>query len=664
MNKLRPILIGFLLAVPGYAQTLIPSTQPSERPQIDVESYTVNAVLNPAEGELTGTAEISFIQLDRETYAVFDLDRRLRVRDVYLGQEEPLPARFRQFDVDRTLEVDLSDLGQFDQPFIRVEYAGLLDPENESDVVLARVSLNSAFLLEEARWFPMNGVGEDPAMMELNVTLPADWEVASPLSETNSELADPVQRSVRRTLVSSGSGFWGDLVAGRYESSTFAAIDGTSVETLVFPSSQDAAPTMSEASADFFRFFRDTFGDPLYPSFRIIEVEGANWESRSIPGMILLPAEAFTPDFDPFDLSQLVAKQWFPLTYGVEDPVGDAWLAEGLGVFMSLRYFENTLSPADSDDYVERTLVKALSYPNGLPLREVGNLPPDSAEYRALAGFKGGFVIRMLGDVMGENAFENMLASLGTTFEGQPLSTRRLVEVSSEAAGDDLTYFFDQWLNSAGVPEFTREFVVYRRADGYEVMGQIEQDLDLFRMPIDIEVETDGESEFKSIWVSGPSSEMDLMTERKPESITIDPGMKLLRLSPELRVKVSISRGEDLSDRGLFNEAISEFQAAVDEDRLSSLAFFRMGEAYFELGNLQLAANLFREGLNGDLDPIWIEVWSYINIGKIYDVRRDRERAIAEYQKALNTRDDEYGAQGEAQRFIDDPFRGSGQVAF
>jgi hypothetical protein len=71
---------------------------------------------------------------------------------------------------------------------------------------------------------------------------------------------------------------------------------------------------------------------------------------------------------------------------------------------------------------------------------------------------------------------------------------------------------------------------------------------------------------------------------------------------------------------------------------------------------------LFREALNGSLDPIWIEVWSYINMGKIYDLRQDRERAITEYQKALNTRDDAYGAQAEAERFVNERFRGAADV--
>ena len=304
--------------------------------------------------------------------------------------------------------------------------------------------------------------------------------------------------------------------------------------------------------------------------------------------------------------------------------------------------------------------VKALSYEDGLPLNEVGSLSPDSAEYRAIAGFKGGFVFRMLRDVMGDDVFRGMLDDFSVTFRETGLSTENLLEVSSQAAGEDLTYFFDQWVNSAGIPEFTREYTVFRTAEGYKIMGQINQDLDLFRMPVEVEVQTDGEFEYRQTWVSGPSSDLDIITERRPGLIVIDPEMRILRLSPEIRVSVSISRGEDFANTGDYNLAIDEYQDAIDEDRLSSLAYFRMGEALFELGNLQAAANVFRETLNGDLEPRWVEVWAYVNLGKIYDIRGQRERAVTEYQKAVNTSDDAYGAQDEAERYIEEPFRRAG----
>jgi hypothetical protein len=665
MRNLRIALVCFLFTLPGAAQVLVPTSVDSDRPLIDVESYSIKASIDPFERELVASAEIRFIQLDRQAYAVFDLDQNMRVIDVYLGEEEPLPVRFRQFDIDSTLEVDLADLGQFDQPFIRVEYAGVFRPqEGRGSPILARIGAASAFFLDEARWYPMNGVGQDAAIMNLDLTLPSDWRVASALSEVDSTPPDFVTGTIEVTLQGTEPSFWGTLAAGPYETiSEPAAVpseDSVGIEALVFEDSVEAARKMSTAAVEMFRFYTETFGESVTPAFRIVEIDGANWVSRSVPGMLLLPAEAIRSDFDPWELAQYVANQWFPLKYTVSDPEADAWLGEGMAIFSSLFYFEETLPLGDADEYVERTLVKALSYEGGLALDSVARLDRDSAEYRALAGFKGGFVFRMLRDVMGEEAFRAMLDEFPATFAEREFSTQALLDVSSQASGEDLTYFFDQWINASGIPEFTRDYTVFRTPEGFKIMGQINQDLDLFRMPIEVEVLTDGESEFHQTWVSGPSSDLDLITERKPGRIDIDPQMRVLRLSPDIRVAVSISRGEDFANIGEYNRAIDEYQVAIDEDRLSTLAYFRMGEALFELGNLQAAANVFREALNGDLEPRWVEVWAYVNLGKIYDIRGQRERAVTEYQKAVNTSDDAYGAQGEAEQYIANPFRRSG----
>ena len=660
MKTIQVFLVTCIVSATGFAQNLIPLAAESDRPTIDVESYSIEATIDPYERELRAIATIRFIQLDRQSYAVFDLDRRLRVRDVFLGETEPIPVRYRQFDIDSTLEIDLADLGQFDQPYVRIEYDGVLNPEpDRREPILSRVGAETAFLLDEAKWFPTNGVRSDEATMEVHLTAPVGWEVISDLTP----LGDPeyLGEVVRQSLVGEEPGFWGTLVVGDYEIVSTSVEDGYDVEAVVLGDSLEAARAMGEAASRIMGFYAETFGPLDSSSLRIVEVDGANWDSRFGAGMLLLPSSGFLADLDEWEFAQYVAAQWFPMMYPIEDPEADAWLAEGMAVFASTYYFEETLDPIDAEEHVRRGLVKALSYAGNLPLSRAGTLSKDSAEYRTLAGFKGGFVFRMLRDVVGDEGFSAMLSQFPTLFADRPLSTNALLDVASTAAGEDLTYFFDQWLNGTGIPEFDREYTIFRTRDGYKVMGLITQDLDLFRMPVELEVMTDGEPEFQIVWVSGPDSDFDIIADRKPLTIRIDPAMRLLRLSPELRVAIQISRGEDLADDGRFNDAIDEYQAAVDEDRLSSLAFFRMGEALFELGNLQAAANVLTEALNGDLEPTWVEAWAYINKGKIYDIRGQRERAVNEYQRAVNTRDDAYGAQAEAEKYLAEPFRRAGR---
>ncbi len=89
----------------------------------------------------------------------------------------------------------------------------------------------------------------------------------------------------------------------------------------------------------------------------------------------------------------------------------------------------------------------------------------------------------------------------------------------------------------------------------------------------------------------------------------------------------------------------------------SSLAHYRAGELLFAQNNFQGAALAFKDSLDGDLEPNWTEVWAHINLGKIYDVTSSRDRAVKEYQQARSTHDDTRGAQAEAAKYLESPYK-------
>ena len=105
-----------------------------------------------------------------------------------------------------------------------------------------------------------------------------------------------------------------------------------------------------------------------------------------------------------------------------------------------------------------------------------------------------------------------------------------------------------------------------------------------------------------------------------------------------------------------FGDALKEYQKALETNRNSSMAHYRMAEVFFLQNNYQSAANEFREVLNGDLEPKWTEVWAHIHLGKIFDITGQRERAVNEYNLALRTKDNTQGAQEEAQKYINAKF--------
>jgi aminopeptidase N len=646
-------ILAVLIAA-GSAEAQRRPVQPvvEDRPRMDVESYAVEITLQPAEHLLKGVAEVKVRQLERSSFLTFDLDSRLRVGAVLLDGVE---ARFRQYDLDGTVEVSTSGGQISDMSTFHFEYEGFLDPvpagnrrSGSASNVSASISENGAYLLYEAKWFPTNQLYKDKAPATFTVKAPADWIVVSDLPSVSGGRFSSMTPS-----------YWGLVAAGKYTSSTVKTDRGeVSIHTLN-AKSEDAKPLV-ESAAKTLDFYASTFGPAIQPQFHIIEAADANWPSRWGVGALLLSTGQFRPDFDQPALAIALAHQWFPLKFAVEDPARDAWLGDGLATFASLLYAEKSLSPEASQEQIDKALVKALANEDQISVVEAGKLERESSEFRALVQYKGAYIFRMLRWVIGEEKFNQFLTRYVQQFQNAPASTDAVKKLASDVHGDELGYFFDQWLVDTGVPEMTAEYNVFRVKDGYRIEGQIRQDLDLFRMPVELEVETDSDPEYKRIDVARETSEFNVSTARKPKAVHIDPRKQILRLSPDIRVAVHINRGEELMNDGRFNDAQDQFQDAIDLNPGSSLASFRLGEALLEIGNTTQAATNFRNALTGDLKPRWVEVWSYINLGKVYDSRGDHERAIPEYQKAISTGDDSYGAQAEAQKYIKEPFRPGG----
>ncbi len=176
-------------------------------------------------------------------------------------------------------------------------------------------------------------------------------------------------------------------------------------------------------------------------------------------------------------------------------------------------------------------------------------------------------------------------------------------------------------------------------------------------MPVLLKIETDGKTVTQRIQVAGPDTTYSVETFGRPRRITIDPDNWVLKNTPDLAVRVAILRGQQVVAQGDNTGAIAEYQKALDVNRNSSLASYRIGEVLFLQKSYQSAANSFRDALRGDDDPKWTEVWSHIELGKIFDLTGQRDRAVNEYRLAVQTNDNTQGALNEARKYIATPYK-------
>jgi hypothetical protein len=312
-------------------------------------------------------------------------------------------------------------------------------------------------------------------------------------------------------------------------------------------------------------------------------------------------------------------------------------------------------------------------YEDTAPISQAARLATFSNEWRSIVADKGALVFHMLRTEIGDDAFTALVRDFFKKYDGKAATIAEFEKLAASHVPPpvkgqppiNLVSFFSQWVNSTGVPEFKLEYIVYRTRQGFKVVGKIHQDLDTFRMPVEVKIDTEGNPVVTKVLVTGTSQAfvIDTFGRPKPNGIVIDPNNNLLKSTPKLRVRALIARGEGDAELGKYYEAIQEYQRALDAQPTSSLAHFREGEAMFYQKNYQSAANAFRSALGGDLDPKWTEVWSHIYIGKIYDVLGQRERAVNEYSLAQHLNDDTAGAQAEAGRYLQKPYNGDDAAA-
>ncbi len=625
----------------------------AEKPRIHVEDYVIDAELAPKTHHLTAKAKVKFTALEDISTAVFELNNALRVTRV--TNEAGKALQTERVTQDYTVRVTLPEgLSKDQSQTLTFEYEGTLATGDDSPVEglkLAYVGPDTSYLLYASRWFPMVGYGTNRFTAAINVTVPAFFEVigsgAKPAA-THAAAGGNKTFSFEWQTPS----FPGTIIAG-----TFVPAKIGNMSVYFKPNHKQLEQLYSETAEKEIAFFSNLYGPLPSVNISIVELPDDTVPSTSAPLLTAIAARGITQKVNYRLLANNLAHQWWGNSVSPASK-DDFWITEGAARDSEVRYVQDAAGEAGFEEATKDMAVGALAYDN-IPLSGVGKLDPFSPEFQSLVTDKGGMIFHMLRWEVGDANFDRTMKSLAQQYAGKPITTDQFRGLTEQISGQKLGAFFTQWLDGTGAPEFKNQYTVYRLGNnkGFRIVGQVNQDLDLFRMPLEIRVDTDGKSEMKRIDVAGTQSTYSVETFGKPRRIVLDPNNWVLKNSPELRVRVAILRGQQLAAQGDLSEALKEYQKALDANHNSSLAHYRIAEVFFLQKNYQSSANAYRESLNGDGEPKWTEVWSHIQLGKIFDLTDQRERATNEYRQALQTNDNTQGALDEARRYLNTPYK-------
>jgi predicted negative regulator of RcsB-dependent stress response len=647
----RLVCLALLSAAPLIAQQ-------RERPALNITGYVIDAEIDTTTHHLAAKAQVTFTAPENLELVAFGFHPALKMNKI---TDETGKLLTGERSADGTIRVSPG------APFTKgqvshwtFEYDGAITGSEDGPVEglkLAAIQEPITYLLYPARWFPMTGYLIDRFTSEIHIRVPQGMKVfasgsqgaAKPVKLANGKDGDQFDFKWDKP------GFPGTVIAGRFVGPVSAGPGNVKVYLTV--AHQQSGNPLAQTAAKEFDFFTDSFGTPESSHLNVVELPDDTLPAVWAPELAAILGSRVGDKSGVRLLANTIAHQWWGSEVSPRT-LSDAWITNGMARYGELMYVEDENGKSAMHSALQDVAAGALAY-DTIPLSSNGRLSPFSPEFQSSTLEKGAMVFHMLRWELGDKAFLATMKGALSQYTDQSMRTSDFIKVAEAQSQQELTPFFAQWIDGTGAPQFTDKYAVYRLGNnkGFRTIGEIQQDLDLFRMPVELRVDTDGKTETQKIDVVGTDTQYVVDTFGRPRHIAIDPQNWLLKATPDLQVRIAILKGQQLVSQNDLTGALAEYQKALDANPQSSLAAYRIGELLFTQRNYQASVNSYRDSLRGDGEPRWTEVWSHIALGKIFDITGQRDRAVNEYRLAVQTNDNTQGAVNEARQWLQKPYK-------
>jgi aminopeptidase N len=270
-------------------------------------------------------------------------------------------------------------------------------------------------------------------------------------------------------------------------------------------------------------------------------------------------------------LSHELAHQWFGDLVTCKDWT-NTWLNEGFATFGASLWEEHAYG-ADAAAY------RYWREQNGwMPSRDLYPVPivtrdiDDSVEYVGNVYDKGGWVLHMLREQLGDEAFFRAVQHYLQANRLQNVVTADLVKAIEESTGRNVDRFFDQWIYGAGAPRFLvrAAFDSNSRKLSLDVQQtqKVEGRVGVFRVPVEIAVTTGSGEKIFPIEVAKAQETFSFNLDGPPLMVLFDKGDKILKSvdftkTPEEWIR-QLQTASDVPDRADAAVALGTFKDNED----------------------------------------------------------------------------------------------------
>jgi aminopeptidase N len=428
----------------------------------EITHYALDVEIDPAAHTLKGSATIQVRSRGAKVPALdFSLNPEFKPSAV---QVDGAPAAFRHTN-DLLAVTPVKPLPQHGTGTVTVQY------HREGNALVAGgdlISPEGTYLRSEARWYPATGELDFRSPVRVRARVPRGYSVVSV-----GELKKIDKSDGKTTLFHWETDRYASMVslaAARYEQQSVraplpsGAKPGSRPELKItcytFPKHKDRAALFLKEAAAIVRFYERQFGPYPYEKLGVVEIPHFPGGYGTTSFVMLIDVAFQARKVDREFLAHEIAHQWWGNSVFPQG-LGAAWLTEAFANYSAWMYDAaiqgNPRVLQKRVDRATRQYFEAAAQKGDQPIYETDPYRQVGASEEILYE-KGAVVLHMLRRQVGDRAFLKILRRFADQYRFGKAKIEDFQRLAEKESGQQLGWFFDQWLGRTGGMAFEYSF--------------------------------------------------------------------------------------------------------------------------------------------------------------------------------------------------------------
>jgi hypothetical protein len=247
----------------------------------------------------------------------------------------------------------------------------------------------------------------------------------------------------------------------------------------------------------------------------------------------------------------------------------------------------------------------------------------------------------LLARTLGRERFRAALRDLSREYAHRDLDAAAMRAAFEARGGRDLGWFFEQWFEREGAPQWSVEW----QEAGGTLRGVVVQEESPYRADVDVQIDGTGERTLRSLALTGARTSFEWKLGFSVQGVELDPRFRVPHWTPELRAEAEalapVLRADRLRIAGALDEAEALLRAALADVREPDLIGARfaiehgLSRVLLEKNDAIAARTHAEEALRAPTRRADLLPWVYLDLARLAQAGGDSARARWAAQAAI-----------------------------